>query len=185
MRTIGEHAVVVGGGMAGLLAAAALSEGYERVTVLDRDRLPDGTEGRKGVPQRRHAHALLPLGQVSLDRLLPGLTAELLDAGAPACRTMEEMRWVIGGHPFARPSTGRHSILASRPFFEGHVRRRVRELANVSVIDRCDTLGLTTSGDGGRVAGVRNLRREDGSAEETLAADLVVAATGRGSRVPA
>src|SRR4051812_15348678 len=128
MRTIGDHAVIVGASMGGMLAAAALADAYERVTVLGRDRLPDGTAGRKGVPQGRHAHALLPLGQASLDALLPGIVEEMLAAGAPACRAMEDMRWVIGGHPFARASSGEQSLLASRPFFEGHVRRRVRAL---------------------------------------------------------
>ena len=65
------------------------------------------------------------------------------------------------------------------------MRRRVRELPQVTLIDGCDALGLTTSPDGERVTGVRILRRTDGSAEETLAADLVVAATGRAARIPA
>ena len=57
---IGGHAVVIGSSMAGLLAARALTDGYERVTVIDRDTLPAGLEGRRAVPQGRHAHALLP-----------------------------------------------------------------------------------------------------------------------------
>ena len=92
---------------------------------------------------------------------------------------------MIGGHQLARASMGASAILAGRPFIEGHVRRRVRELPEVTLIDGCDALGLTTSRDGERVTGVRILRRADGSAEETLAADLVVAATGRAARVPA
>src|SRR3954467_4572917 len=118
MQRIGEHAVVIGGSIGGLLAARSLTEAYERVTVVERDRLPAGLEGRKAVPQGRHAHALLPHGQVCLDALLPGLSAELVADGAPACRALEEMRYVIGGHELARASTGAHSILASRPFIE-------------------------------------------------------------------
>ena len=185
MRRIGEHAVVIGGSMAGLLAARSLAEAYERVTVIERDALPAGLEGRRAVPQGRHAHALLPHGQACLDALLPGFSAELAAAGAPTCAALEEMRFVIGGHQLARASTGASSILASRPFIEGHVRRRIRELPRVTLIDRCDALGLTTSRDGERVTGVRVLHRADGSAEETLAADLVVAATGRAARIPA
>ena len=77
MRRIGEHAVVIGGSMAGLLAARSLTEAYERVTVIERDALPAGLEGRRAVPQGRHAHALLPHGQACLDALLPGFSAEL------------------------------------------------------------------------------------------------------------
>ena len=185
MRRIGEHAVVIGGSMAGLLAARALTEAFERVTVLDRDALPAGIEGRRAVPQGRHAHALLPHGQACLEALLPGFGAELIAAGAPSCESLAETRLVIGGHRLARASTGVHSLLASRPFIEGHVRRRVRALPGVDVIGRCDALGLVASPGGDRVTGVRILRAADGSAEEILPADLVVAATGRAARVPA
>jgi 2-polyprenyl-6-methoxyphenol hydroxylase-like FAD-dependent oxidoreductase len=185
MRRIGEHAVVVGASIAGLLAARALTDAYERVTIVDRDALPAGVQGRKAVPQDRHAHALLPRGQACLDALLPGFSAELVTAGAATCAALEEMRFVIGGHQLARASMGRSTILAGRPFIEGHVRRRLREPPQVALIDGCDAVGLTTSRDGERVTGVRILRRADGSAEETLASDLVVAATGRAGRLPA
>ena len=183
MRRIGEHAVVIGASVGGLLAARSLTEAYERVTIVDRDALPAGPEHRKAVPQDRHPHALLPYGQGCLDALLPGFGAELVAAGAPRCAALEEMRFVIGGHQLARASMGTSAILAGRPLIEGHVRRRV--LPRVALIDGCDALGLTTSPDGERVTGVRILRRTDGSAEETLAADLVVAATGRAARIPA
>ncbi len=67
------HAVVIGGSMAGLLAARVLSDRFERVTVVERDRYPEGFENRKGVPQARHAHALLPRGFMIMARLFPGL----------------------------------------------------------------------------------------------------------------
>jgi 2-polyprenyl-6-methoxyphenol hydroxylase-like FAD-dependent oxidoreductase len=185
VRQIGEHAVVIGASVGGLLAAGSLTEAYERVTIVDRDALPAGPEHRKAVPQDRHPHALLPYGQGCLDALLPGFSAELAAAGAPLCAALEEMRFVIGGHQLARASMGTSAILAGRPLIEGHVRRRVRELPAVTLIDGCDALGLTTSPDGQRVTGVRTLRRTDSSAEETLAADLVVAATGRAARIPA
>jgi pimeloyl-ACP methyl ester carboxylesterase/2-polyprenyl-6-methoxyphenol hydroxylase-like FAD-dependent oxidoreductase len=183
MRRIGERAVVIGGSVAGLLAARALTDAYERVTVVERDELAEGMAPRRSVPQGRHAHALLPHGQACLERLLPGSSGELVAAGAAECAVLRQMRFIIGGHELARAETGASSIFASRPFIEGHVRRRVRALPAVEAIDRCDVLGLTT--EAGRVAGVRILRRADGSAEETLAADLVVAATGRDARVPA
>jgi pimeloyl-ACP methyl ester carboxylesterase/2-polyprenyl-6-methoxyphenol hydroxylase-like FAD-dependent oxidoreductase len=105
--------------------------------------------------------------------------------GAATYAALEEMRLVIGGWEFARASLGRRAISAGRPFIERHVRRRVCALDNVEVIDGCDAVGLTASAGGERVTGVRLLRRADGSAEETLTADLVVAASGRGARVPA
>jgi 2-polyprenyl-6-methoxyphenol hydroxylase-like FAD-dependent oxidoreductase len=185
MTRIGEHAVVIGASVAGLLAARALADFYEQVTVIERDVLPAGPAGRKAVPQGRHAHALLPQGQACIDVLLPGFSAELAAAGAPTCAAMEEMRFIISGHQLARASMGTTAILASRPFIEGHVRRRVRELPQVTLIDNCEVLGVTTSGDAQPVAGVRARHHGDGNPEEVLVADLVVAATGRSARVPA
>jgi pimeloyl-ACP methyl ester carboxylesterase/2-polyprenyl-6-methoxyphenol hydroxylase-like FAD-dependent oxidoreductase len=185
MRRIGEHAVVIGGSMAGLLSASALTDGYDQVTIVERDALHHGLEGRRAVPQGRHAHALLPHGQDCLEALLPGLCKALVTGGAASCDALGQMRFILGGHQFARRSTGQRSILAGRPFIEGHVRRRVRALPGVAVLDGCDVAGLTTTPDGARVTGVRILRRADGSAEEMLPADLVVAATGRAARVPA
>jgi pimeloyl-ACP methyl ester carboxylesterase/2-polyprenyl-6-methoxyphenol hydroxylase-like FAD-dependent oxidoreductase len=181
----GEHAIVIGASMAGLLAARALAESHERVTVIDRDALPAADAPRRAVPQGRHVHTFLPRGQACVEALLPGLGAELVAAGAPTYRAMEEMRFELGGRRLARASLGISAVVASRPFIEGHVRRRVRDLANVRLLDRCDVLGLCASPGGERVSGVRILRQADGSSAETLAADLVVCATGRGARVPA
>ena len=82
VRTLGEHALVVGGSMAGLLAARALSEHFDAVTVVERDRLPDGPEHRKGVPQARHVHAFWAGGLQVVEQRFPGLREELLAAGA-------------------------------------------------------------------------------------------------------
>ena len=184
MRRVGEHAVVIGASVAGLLAAAAAADAYERVTIVDRDALPAGGEGRRAVPQGRHAHSLHPRGLEHIEALLPGLSGELEAAGAPVYRAMEELRLVMDGGELARASTGLRAVVASRAFVEGHVRRRVRALPNVRIVERCDAAGLTAAERGARVTGVRLLHRAGSSAEETLPADLVVAATGRGARVP-
>jgi len=128
MRRIGEHAVVIGGSVAGLLAARALTEAYDRVTVIDRDALPDGVADRRAVPQGRHAHALLPLGQRCLEQLLPGAVDALVADGAASCAALEEYRFVVSGSRLAPVSTGNRTVFASRPFIEGHVRARVRAL---------------------------------------------------------
>jgi 2-polyprenyl-6-methoxyphenol hydroxylase-like FAD-dependent oxidoreductase len=178
-----EHAIVIGASMAGLLAARALAETYERVTVIERDELPAGAEQRRAIPQGRHVHALLPRGQKELEMLLPGITAELIDAGAVTYEALSEMYFSVHGHPMARVAMNRDTLLASRPLIEAQVRRRVRALPGVEIRDRCDVAGLVAAP--GRITGVRVLPRADGSAEEVLAADLVVAAGGRAGRLPA
>jgi 2-polyprenyl-6-methoxyphenol hydroxylase-like FAD-dependent oxidoreductase len=117
--------------------------------------------------------------------LFPGLTAELIAGGAPRVDGLGDMRWCLGGHWFARVTLGVEGVHAGRPFIEAHVRDRLRQDRAVTIVDACDVLGLTSTADNKWVTGVRLLRRADGSAEETLAADLVVDCSGRRSRTPA
>ena len=184
-RKIGDRAVVLGASIAGLLAARVLADAYEHVTVVDRDELHETPTHRRGVPQGRHIHALAARGQQILEELFPGLTDELVAEGAPVGDMLTDARLYLGGHRLHQARTGLMLLCASRPFLEGHVRARVRALPNVHLLDRCDVVGLAATPDGGRVTGVRVLRRADGSAEEVPAADLVVDASGRGSRTPA
>jgi glycine/D-amino acid oxidase-like deaminating enzyme len=75
------HALVIGGSMARLFAARVLSERFERVTIVERDSFPEGPQFRKGVPQSRHLHAFMMRGRMISDRLFPGLSEELEEAG--------------------------------------------------------------------------------------------------------
>ncbi len=183
-RRRGEHALVVGASIAGLLAARVLSDFYEHVTVLDRDVLPAGLgENRRAVPQDRQIHGMQPAGQLVLEQLFEGFCAEARAAGAPRLQFGLQMRFRIGGHLLARVDLPGEYCLTSRVLLESLVRRRVRALSNVTLRERCSVLGLV--GDGARVAGVRALDRADGGREQTLGADLVVAASGRGAKLPA
>lgn len=176
------RAVVVGGGIGGLLAARVLAERYLDVRVLDRDEPAhqDPGDPRRGVPQGRHIHALLPRGRQLLEELFPGLTGQLVDAGAPSGDLLGDARLHLSGHRFARAHADLCTVSVSRPRLEVAIRARVRELPNVAFAPACDVLGLATTPDRRRVTGVRVLRRADGSAEEALDAALVVDAMGRG-----
>jgi len=184
-RQIGDHAVVLGGSIAGLLAARVLAQGYGQVTVIDRDELVDTPTHRRGVPHGHHIHALAARGQQVLEELFPGLTTELIADGAPAGDMLSDAHFYLSGHRLAPARTGLVLMCASRPFLECHVRARVRALTNVKFLDRCDIVGLATTTDGRRVNGARVLRRADRSTEELLGADLVIDASGRGSRTQA
>jgi 2-polyprenyl-6-methoxyphenol hydroxylase-like FAD-dependent oxidoreductase len=183
-RQLGDHAVVLGASMAGLLAARVLTDAYGQVTVIDRDQLPHTSTNRRGVPHGRHLHALLARGQQGLEELFPGLTAELVADGAAAGDPLANGRWYLNGHRLRQTHTGLVALCASRPFLEGHVRARVRALPSLRLLDRCQVVGLASTPDGRRVTGVRVLRPVHGGAEEVLSANLVVDATGRGSRTP-
>lgn len=184
-ETRGDRAVVLGGSMAGLLAARVLADAYAEVVVVERDEFPSAAAHRRGVPQSRHIHALLAGGQQALEELFDGLTAELVDLGAPAGDPLGHLRAYLGGHRLHPGPSGLLALQASRPLLEASLRARVRTLPSVEFMDGCDVAGLTTTSDGSRVTGARVVRRLDGSAEETLTAELVVDATGRGSRTTA
>ncbi len=183
-RQVGDRAVVLGASMAGLLAARVLADAYAQVTVVDRDQLPEGSSQRRGVPQGHHLHALLARGQQALEELFPGLTAELVAQGVPTGDMLANARVYLSGHRLRQTHTGLVLLCASRPVLEGYVRARVRALPNVALLGSYDITGLAATPDGGQVVGARVHRREGGSAEEVLGADLVVDATGRGSRTP-
>jgi 2-polyprenyl-6-methoxyphenol hydroxylase-like FAD-dependent oxidoreductase len=178
-----ERAVVLGGSIAGLLAARVLADEYSAVTVVERDLLPTGPVVRRGVPQAGHTHAVLPSGRAVLEEMLPGLTGELMAAGALLGDVLGNVRWILGGRQLRLADTGLPMVSASRVLIESGVRARVRALPNVTLLDGYDIVGLGTSRDRERVISAR-VTSAYGDGSRVLPADLVVDATGRGSRTP-
>ncbi|WP_436495352.1 FAD-dependent oxidoreductase [Actinokineospora sp. HUAS TT18] len=179
-----EHAVVLGGSMGGLLAARVLADSYRRVTVIERDPLPDSAENRRGLPQGRHPHALLPRGAEIVGDLFPGLLDDLAAKGAPVIADYRRMHFSPAEHRLCPDLELPPSFQPSRPFLEAGLRARVREIDNVVVLDGHEVVGLTTTRNRERVTGVR-FQRVGGDSESSVTADLVVDAMGRGARTPA
>ncbi|ORA63603.1 FAD-dependent oxidoreductase [Mycobacteroides franklinii] len=182
-----DHAVVLGAGMAGLLAARVLSETYESVTVVERDELRAAADPRGGVPQGQHIHMFMSSGTQALDQLFPGIRDELRSDGATVCDEgdLSRIRMLIGSREmfnrsgtFSDPETFK-LYLATRPFLELHVRQRVQRLGNVKFLDGHDVIEPMTEGQ--RVTGVRVARRSTGLVT-TLISDVVIDATGRTPR---
>ena len=180
-----EHAVVIGGGIAGFTAARVLSDHFAHVTVVERDRLPDGPVRRHGVPQARHAHTLLPEGQQILEALFPGLVDELLARGAVAMYEGEQALFIAGRRQ-EWPRQGLDVwIAASRPLLETVIYRRMDVHPRIHVLQGYEATGLSVTEDGRRVRGVLLRSRDNVYLTRTeLAADLVVDASGRRSRAP-
>ena len=147
MKRIGEHAVVIGASMAGLLAARALSDFYDRVTVLERDAFPLADIPRKGVPQGRHAHGLLARGRSVIESFFPGWTDEVVAAGGVRGDIAGDVNWIGHGVTIKSAPSDLIGLLAARPVLEGHVRRRLLALPNVRAIEGCAVQGLIASGD--------------------------------------
>ena len=180
-----QHAIVIGGSMAGLCAARVLSSFYDKVTVIDRDAYPAGAHERPGVPQSRHVHALLARGRIELDRLFPGFEKTMLERGALEINfgndfaTLRPTGWAV-----RRPNLIT-TLFASRVLIEATIRELLRRLPNVELIERADAVGFETiRADSIRVTGVKVNPRDSGS-PYTLTGDLIVDASGRSTKCPA
>lgn len=170
-----NHVLVMGGSLAGLLAARVLSGHFARVTIVERDVFPADGGQRRGVPQGRHAHGLLFGGSEILENLFPGFRASVGEAGGLTGDVVNDARWFIAGGCLSRFPSGFEGLHVSRPFLEARVRERVLALENVRAEQGREVRQLIHSG--GRVTGAD-------LGGETIPADLVVDATGRGSRTP-
>lgn len=180
MTTHGDHAVVCGAGMAGLLTAAALAGRYRQVTVVERDRLDDRMAARRGVPQGPHVHALFRLDDV-VERLCPGLSDELVRNGAHHASARDMWMEILG--VTWRPTLDRKVVSAGRPFLEHHLRAMVLALPGVRVLSGCQVTGALGDTRGTRVTGVSVTHAgppeaPDATRQETIEADLVIDALG-------
>ncbi len=173
---------MVGAGMAGLLCARVLVDSFDRVTLLERDALPDEPVARRGVPQARHLHSLATRGSQILEDLFPGLDAELAAAGCPLLDQASDAVTELPAGRLPRFRSGITMRAASRAIIESRIRARLEREPKVSFLPGREVVGLLP-GPGGRVSSVRSRSRGDGFVED-LSADLVLDASGAGSRAP-
>ena len=192
MPLLADRAVVLGASMSGLLAARVLADFFGNVTVIERDELTDSPADRRGVPQGRHAHALLMRGAHILRDLFPGLLDDMVADGAPVWDDGElsKLSWSFNGHLLVRSGkiAGDHKEMAvycpSRPFLEHHVRSRLQAMQNVTIHGGRDIVGFTSNSERSCVTGVQCADRT-GNGPQEIPADLIVDARGRGSNMPA
>jgi len=187
MNTSEKHAVVLGGSLAGLLAARVLADHFDHVTLIERDVYTDNCETRRGVPQANHVHGLLVRGRQIIEELFPGVQDEMIAAGAPVVDMANEIAWFTrAGWGVRFPSE--FKVLAfTRPLLDLHVRRRLSQNPRIEILDNTDVLRLIPGASENEVAGVLICPRSsesDRRVAQELNADLVVDATGRASRAP-
>jgi 2-polyprenyl-6-methoxyphenol hydroxylase-like FAD-dependent oxidoreductase len=181
MGRAGNHAVVIGASIGGLCAARVLSDFYDRVTIYERDELPDGPANRAAVPQGRHVHLLMARGAAEFDMHFPGLLDDMVADGVPMLENRPDcIHFGAAGHVLGTATTLRDEFTAyvpSRPHLEWRIRRRVDEIPNVEIVHASVT-EPRYDGTKQRVIGVL---LDSGDAVD---ADLVVDAAGRGTRLP-
>ncbi|UQX03875.1 FAD-dependent monooxygenase [Streptomyces sp. RerS4] len=175
-----RHAVIIGGSMAGLLAAGVLAE-HATVTIIDADTLPDSPAPRRGLPQARHVHVMWSGGARAIEEILPGITEEWTAAGAIRRSLPTDLVTMTAQGWIPRCGEKQFNISCSRDLLDSVVRRRVIALPGVTTLQRSRVRAL--EGTAARITGVRvDTPEEEG---RLIAADVVVDASGRGSRARA
>jgi 2-polyprenyl-6-methoxyphenol hydroxylase-like FAD-dependent oxidoreductase len=181
MGRTGNDAVVIGASLGGLCAARVLSDFYDRVTVYERDELPDGPANRSAVPQGRHVHLLMARGAAEFDTLFPGLLEDMVADGVPILENRPDcIHFGAAGHVLGTATTLRDEFTAyvpSRPHLEWQIRRRVDKIPNVEIVHAAVSEPRFDAARQ-RVTGVL---LDSGDA---LDADLTVDAAGRSTRLP-
>ncbi|AUA16100.1 Putative epoxidase LasC [Streptomyces malaysiensis subsp. malaysiensis] len=173
---------MIGGGLAGVLAAWALRGYAERIVVVERDRYPERPAFRSGVPQGRHAHLLLEAGHRALEELMPGTREELRAAGAVRV-PMSGVRWLSAAGWLAKYESEVAFLSCTRPLLDHTVLRRVRGESTVRWLENTDVVGLL--GTPAEVTGVQVRARGDARAQvREVRAEMVVDASGRTSSLP-
>ncbi len=176
-----NQAIVLGASLGGLMTARALSNHFEKVTIIERDEVHRQPESRKGQPQTRHLHGLLPAGFQIMQYYFPDLKQALSDNGAMVMDFAQTMVWNTYGGYRKSSFMGLDAVTMSRPLLEHLIRERVLALPNIELIDNTKVKNLLKTTDNQRVTGVSVIQNQT---EKNLTADLVVDVTGRNSNSP-
>lgn len=185
--------VIIGGSVAGLSTALALSDQGHRVTLLEKEQLAECASPveaferweRRGAPQTRHSHAFLARLHNEIKQKTPALYAALIEAGADTIPFSEMTREFFPDAP-ALPEDEEITLLACRRItFDWALRRHVQQHTDTDLRDGAEAVGLEAERDEAtglpRVTGVR-VRESDG-ATAIVPADLVVDASGRNTHL--
>ena len=173
-----SHALVIGGSITGLTVAQVLLKHYGRVTLVERDKIPAEPEGRPGVPQCWHVHALLLEGYRVLENLFPGLTRDLTDRGALLLDWTSDWRFLTTWDWMACEPANLRSLICSRFLLEWHLRNCLLKNPRFELRSGTQVTGLIPNSDKTQIIGVEVV---DGT---TIGADFVADASGRSSRLP-
>ncbi|MFD7906968.1 NAD(P)/FAD-dependent oxidoreductase [Kitasatospora sp. NPDC059747] len=175
-------AVVIGGGLAGTVAAWALRGYAERIVVVERDHYPAEPQFRAGVPQGRHAHLVLEAGHRALEEMMPGIKQELTDAGATRVAASGDLRWLSSAGWMADYPAQVAFLSCTRPVMDKLILDRVRAAPSIEFLEGTDVVGLLGSAHAVTGVKVRERGPERGEVQE-IPAELVVDATGRSTGV--
>ncbi|WP_459503455.1 NAD(P)/FAD-dependent oxidoreductase [Bacillus sp. C1] len=176
-----KKAIVIGGSIAGKLAAKALSDSFQEVIILEAGEECNEKSPRKRVPQTYHPHVLLKGGEEAIEKLFPGVMTQLKEDGGIVNNFTGDLKW----HHFGlwkQPFHGElNAVQQSRPLLEWHIQKRMREVANITTKYEMMVEQLIIDQQYNKISGVKVRCMKTGN-KENFHADLVVDASGFGSK---
>lgn len=182
LKQTDNSAIVIGGSITGLIAARVLTDHFDKVVIIERDRLPSKPEFRQGVPQSVQVHALLTKGKKILEQFFPGLTKELVENGALETDMVADWCYLFADGWAPRFTSGITIPTCSRNLLENTLRKRLCSNKNLEFLEAHQVIGLLASSDRTTITGVKIKKQQEGELE--LSAGLVLDASGRNSQTP-
>jgi 2-polyprenyl-6-methoxyphenol hydroxylase-like FAD-dependent oxidoreductase len=176
-----QRAIIIGGGIGGLLSAKVLSEYYGEVLIIDKDDFPEKPQNRSGTPQDFQPHRLTPRGSIIMNRLFPGFNDDLLAQGAPP--SLNKTAHLSNPYGSQAMPNSENEATFSRALLEWVFRERVKGIPNVQIVPKQDVIGLLSNPEHTIVTGITIRDREQSRMQKTIEADLVLEASGRSSKL--
>lgn len=170
-----DKVIIIGGGIAGKLAARVLSDSFREVIIIERDAEATSPIPRKGAPQGNHIHALLHAGEQGLEKLFPGITEKFYSTGAVKINSTKDLAWHHHGVWKQRYDGGYTTTLQTRPHLEWHINQSIKEFKNITIQYKQTVKEYVYDEGTNRMIGVV---LKDGS---VINADLIVDASGASS----
>ncbi|MFB7642503.1 FAD-dependent oxidoreductase [Peribacillus butanolivorans] len=176
-----ERAIIIGGGIGGLLTAKVLSAYYNEVVIVDKDDFPEKPKNRSGTPQAFQPHRLTPRGSMIMNRLFPRFNDDLLAQGAPS--SLNKTSHLSNPYGSLSMPNPENEATFSRALLEWVFRERVKGIPNVRFLLKQDVVALLTNPERTIVTGISIRDRGLSRQQKTLTADLVLDCSGRFSKL--
>jgi 2-polyprenyl-6-methoxyphenol hydroxylase-like FAD-dependent oxidoreductase len=184
---LGEHAVVIGGSIAGLISARVLADYFDQITILERDHIEPLPAVHKSAPQGNHLHTVLMGGLQVLSGLYPGFSEKLHMMGAVPVRLTTDfpvyhpdgVAFSFSGAVREPRDLGIQLYSQSRGLLEHCLRQCTLALPNISAESDAPVAGLINS-----KSGVEGVSYKYQGEPRSLRCDLVIDCGGRGSHAP-
>ena len=128
-----KKAIVIGGGIAGLLAARVLSDHFEEVVLIEKDNYVEDGKIRSGTPQANHVHILLVKGREILQDFFPDLEKDLVKNGANKIDFLNDSRYRLPSGWAPKFDSGMFTFACTRTLLENTIRRQIQKISKIKI----------------------------------------------------